>query len=303
MATVKPKSNHLQPTNYYLPLVVIVGPTASGKTSLAIDMAKQYNGEIICADSRSIYKGADIGTAKPSSIEQAIVPHWGLDLVEPGQYFSVADFKVYTDKKIIEIRSRRHIPFLVGGTGLYIDAVLFDYKFGLPADVELRSKLQHMTINELHDYCEKNSIPLPENYKNKRYVIRAIENKGIDSQKNNKPLKNSIIVGIATDKEVLRTRIACRTEQLFESGVVNEAKTLGDKYGWDNEAMKSNIYPLIRQYISDKMTIGQIKEKFIILDWRLAKRQLTWLRRNRFIQWFSIDDAIAYLSDKLAINK
>src|SRR5680860_774643 len=100
--------SHLPSTNYQLPLVVIVGPTASGKTSLAIDLARQFNGEIICADSRSIYKGADIGTAKPSLAEQALVPHWGLDLVEPGKYFTAADFKDYANQKISEIRSRGH---------------------------------------------------------------------------------------------------------------------------------------------------------------------------------------------------
>jgi tRNA dimethylallyltransferase len=113
-----------------LPLIVIVGPTASGKTSLAIDIAKQFGGEIICADSRTVYIGMDIGTAKPSRAEQAMVPHWALDLVEPGQRFTAADFKEYANKKIAEIRSRGNIPMIVGGTGLYVDGVIFDYKFG-----------------------------------------------------------------------------------------------------------------------------------------------------------------------------
>lgn len=294
---------HLPPTNYQLPLIVIVGSTASGKTSLAIDLAGQYNGEIICADSRSIYKGADIGTAKPSISEQAAVPHWGLDLVEPGEYFSVVDFKNYANQKIAEIRSRGHVPFLVGGTGLYIDAILFNYQFGLSVDIELRSKLQQMKTDELHTYCRVNNIALPENYKNRRYIIRAIERNGVNSQKNEEPLKDSIIVGITTEKEVLRARIEQRTEQLFEDGVVNEAKMLGDMYGWDSEAMKSNIYPLIHLYLVGRMSISEVKEKIITLDWRLAKRQLTWLRRNRFIHWFSLDDTKIYLIDKLAIRR
>ena len=102
-----------------MPLVVIVGPTASGKSTLAIELAEQYGGEIICADSRTIYTGMDIGTAKPSAEDQARVPHWGLDLVQPGEPFSAADFKVYAEQKIADIRSRGRIPFLVGGTGLY----------------------------------------------------------------------------------------------------------------------------------------------------------------------------------------
>lgn len=297
---MKPKY-HLPSTIYHLPLVVIVGPTASGKTSLAINLAKQFNGEIICADSRSIYKGADIGTAKPSLADQALVPHWGLDLVEPGQYFTAADFKAYADQKISEIRSRGRVPFLVGGTGLYIDAVLFNFRFGPPANTELRSLLQRMTIDELHEYCEKNNVILPENYKNKRYIIRAIENQGVVPNRDKSVINDSIVVGIATDKAILRTRIIQRSEQLFKNGVVNEAKMLGEMYGWDNEAMKSNIYPLVHLLLDGFMTMDEVKEKFITLDWRLAKRQLTWLRRNKFIHWLPLHDAKLFLIDKLAI--
>ena len=132
-----------------LPLVVIVGPTASGKTSLAIEIATKFNGEIICADSRSIYKYMDIGTAKPTLFERNQAVHWGLDLIEPGEYFSAADFKDYAMKKIEEIRSRGKLPVLVGGTGLYVDAVIFDYKFGPKANESLRQELQHKTLDEL----------------------------------------------------------------------------------------------------------------------------------------------------------
>lgn len=288
--------------HYHLPLVVIVGPTASGKTSLAIDIAKKINGEIICADSRSIYKGADIGTAKPSLEEQKIIPHWGLDLVEPGEYFSAADFKKYANQKIIEIRSRGRTPLLVGGTGLYIDSVLFNYKFGPPIDIKLRTKLQHMTLDELYEYCNAKRIVLPENYKNKRYVVRTIEKKGINVQKSAIPLDNSIIVGITTEKDILRSRIERRSELFFDEGVINEAQFLGEKYGWDNEAMKSNIYPLIHLYLEGIISIDEAKNKFITLDWRLAKRQITWLSRNGFIQWLSFDDAKKYLTRTLAIR-
>jgi tRNA dimethylallyltransferase len=253
-------------------------------------MAKKYNGEIVCSDSRTIYKYMDIGTAKPTKAEQAIVSHWGLDLVEPGDYFSAADFKKYALQKIEEIRARGHVPFLVGGTGLYVDAVLFDYQFGKKADEKLRQKLQRMTLEQLHDYCNKSNIILPENYKNKRYVIRAIENKGAPLRKRAEPLDNSIIVGITADKSILRTKIEQRTEQLFENGVVDEAKMLGNKYGWDSEAMKSNIYPLIRLYTEGQMCLDDVKKSSITLDWKLAKRQMTWFRRNTFIHWLPLND-------------
>ncbi len=286
-----------------LPLVVIVGPTASGKTSLAIELAAEYNGEIICADSRTIYRNMDVGTAKPSKAEQARVPHWGLDLVDPGDYFSAADFKVYAVQKIDEIRARGHVPFLTGGTGLYIDAVVFDYQFGERVDTDLRQKLQRQTLGQLYAYCAENDVTLPENYKNKRYVVRAIESHGNRPQKRDTPLEQTIIVGIATDKTVLRTRIELRTEQLFEDSVVNEAKMLGEKYGWGSEAMKSNIYPLIHLYLEESMPLSDVKSKFITLDWRLAKRQMTWLRRNTFIHWLPLDDAKKYLADQLAIYR
>lgn len=291
----------MAPKSIELPLIVIVGPTASGKTALAVELAAQYNGEIICADSRTIYKGMDIGTAKPSRADQELVPHWGLDLKEPGDYFSAADFKKYAVQKIAEIRSRGHVPFLTGGTGLYIDAVLFDYQFGEQVDNELRQKLQRMTIEQLYDYCKKNNVVLPENFKNKRYVIRAIESKDSRPQKRITPLSGAIIVGIATDKALLRTRIELRAEQLFEDSVVNEAKILGKKYGWNSEAMKSNIYPLLHLHLKGSMTLDDAKSKSITLDWRLAKRQMTWLRRNTFIHWLSLEDAKKYLADQLAI--
>jgi tRNA dimethylallyltransferase len=283
-----------------LPLVVIVGPTASGKTSLAIELAEKYGGEIICADSRTIYKGMDIGTAKPTQEEQARVPHFGLDLVGPGERFTAADFKAYADQKINEIRGRGRIPFLVGGTGLYIDAVIFGYEFGPDVNEELREKLESLSLEELHQYCKQNNIDLPENDKNKRYVIRAIERKSISNKRRNEPINATIIVGIATEKETLRTRIADRTEQLFQNGVVNEATILGKKYGWKSEAMTGNIYRLTKSYLEGELNLQTFKEKFTTADWQLAKRQLTWLRRNPYIKWLPLGEAEHYLSALLA---
>lgn len=283
-----------------LPLVAICGPTASGKTSLAIELAKRHEGEIICADSRTIYKGMDIGTAKPSKEEQAGVVHWGLDLVEPGEPFSASDFKKYADQKIAEIRGRGHVPFLVGGTGLYVDAVVFDYGFAGKADAKLRSQLEKMTLQELHDYCIKNSIILPENTKNKRYVIRAIERSMYATPEKKLPKSTTIIVGIATDRDTLRQRIIDRSEQIFNDDVVAEATLLGKKYGWKSEAMTGNIYPLIHAYLENDLTLREAKEKFTTLDWRLAKRQLTWMRRNPYIKWLNLTEAKDYLDNVLA---
>lgn len=267
------------------PLIVIVGPTASGKTGLAIEIAQKFNGEIISADSRAVYKGMDIGAAKPSLEERQGIQHWGLDLVEPGERFTAFDFKQYANQKIENIRSRGKLPILVGGTGLYVDAVIFDYQFDGSTDELLRLKLNEMSLENLYEYCKKNDILLPENSKNKRYVIRAIEQKSITKKRRTKPIDNSIIVGITTSRDVLKQRIAERSEQIFNNNVVNEATHLGSKYGWSSEAMTGNVYPLIKKYNDKEMTLDQIKATSKVLDWQLAKRQLTWLRRNPFIQW------------------
>ena len=281
------------------PLVLITGPTASGKTALAVRLARQYAGEIICADSRTVYRGMDIGTAKPTPEEQAVVPHWGLDLVEPGTRFTAADFKQYATAKIAEIRERGHVPFLVGGTGLYVDAILFDYQFGDEAQPELRAKLEVLSTEQLQEYCVKNNIELPENRRNKRYLIRAIEQGGVNHKRNRQILANTIVVGIATDTAVLRQRIEARGEQLFTNGVVEEAKTLGKKYGWESEAMTGNIYPIIHSYLKEEVTLTEAKQVFTTRDWQLAKRQLTWLHRNPHIQWLDLDAAEHYIATRL----
>jgi tRNA dimethylallyltransferase len=283
-----------------LPLVVIVGPTASGKTGVAIELAETYGGEIICADSRTLYKGMDIGTAKPTGEELARVPHWGINLVEPGERFTAADFKDYANDKIEEIRQRGRIPFLVGGTGLYVDSILFDYQFGVDRDPQLRQKLESMSTQELQEYCFENSISLPENQRNKRYLIRAIEQDGINSKRSIQPISDSIIVGIATDKSILDERIAHRTEQLFQDGVVEEAIKLGKKYGWESEAFTGNIYQVVALYLSGHIMEEEMKVKFTTLDRQLAKRQRTWFKRNHFITWLPLKEVKGYISAQLA---
>lgn len=289
----------MEPDNLNLPLIVITGPTASGKTSLAIKIAKKFGGEIVCADSRSIYKGMDIGTAKPSKAEQQEVPHWGLDLVNPNEEYSVLKFKQYALDKIEQIRKRGKIPFLVGGSGLYIDSIIFDYKLGGEPDLELRKILESMTIEQLWEYCAKNNINLPENKKNKRYVIRNIERNGESLSDRSLIIDNTVVVAISTDRDALRSRIAQRIEQILDDGVVNEAKILGEIYNWRGEAFKSNAYIAAKQYLQNLITFQEMREKMITLDWRLSKRQLTWFRRNKFIHWGSINYLDKYLSDIL----
>ena len=279
-----------------LPLIVIIGPTASGKTSLAIQLAKKYRGEIICADSRTVYRGMNIGTAKPSLEEQQGVSHWGLDLVNPGDSFSVSQFKGYACQKIKEVRSRGNIPFLVGGTGLYIDSVIFDFQFGGKSNKEKRASLQEMTISELQQYCANHDVVLPENSKNKRYLVRAIERAGKKSSGLEVPLSNTIVVGITTDKQLLKQRITDRAKKMFKDGVVEETIELANSAGWCNEAMTGNVYPIIKKLIEKEIDEDQAIREFIVSDVNLVKRQLTWFRRNPFIEWGDIQSCEQYLS-------
>jgi tRNA dimethylallyltransferase len=285
--------------NYNQPLVVICGPTASGKSSIALDLASQKTGEIICADSRTIYKGMDIGTAKPTKKEQNTIPHHLLDVVEPGERFTVYDFQQRAKESIKKIRANGRLPILVGGTGLYIDSIIFDYEFPLQENKQ-NDKFTDFSLNELQRYCLKNNISLPENSKNKRYIINSILRNNESGKKRSQPIDNTMIIGITANKEELIERITSRTEHMFERGVVEEAKKLGEIYGWENEAMTGNIYPLLKQYLDGTMTRHEVIAKFIVLDKRLAKRQMTWLKRNSFIHWSEREEALGILLKALA---
>jgi len=284
------------------PLVVIVGPTASGKTSLAIRLAKHFGGEIISADSRAVYQGLDIGTAKPSIEERDGVPHWGIDLVSPNERFTVVDFQRYALEKIQEIRSRCHVPFLVGGTGLYVDSVIYKYEFpdSSHEDVAKRRALENWTIEALHEYCTKNNIELPENRQNKRYVVNNIMRNGQKRKRNQHPTENTIVVGITTYNDILRSRIESRAGEIWRSGLIDETHRVSEEYGWQPEAMTGNTYRVARDYLQGKCTEDEARSQLAILDRQLAKRQLTWFRRDEHIMWLGIDDAYTYLAQRLA---
>ena len=280
------------------PLVVIVGPTASGKSSLALRLAQEFEGEIISADSRAVYKTLDIGTAKPTAEERRLIRHWGIDLVEPGVRFTAADFQRHARESIVDIRSRGKTPILVGGTGLYVDSVIYDYEFP-PARVELRSQYNDWPVEKLQAYCVKNNIKLPTNGKNPRHLVDAIVRQGYRAKRSELLPSDTFVVGIATEIEVLRERIANRADQIFDSHVIDEARQAGNDYGWDSESMTGNIYPILRQVIDGTISIDAAKELFRISDWQLAKRQLTWLRRDTNIKWLSLADAYTYLAREL----
>ncbi len=275
------------------PIIVIVGPTASGKTALAIEIARRHGGEVICADSRTVFRGMDIGTAKPTLAERDGVPHWGLDLTEPGERFTAAAFKQYTLQKIKEIRARGKIPVIAGGTGLYVDGVIFDYRYPSEPSDEDRARFESMSTEELYRYCIDTGIELPLNDKNRRHLLHAAYGLDTTVDRRTSVSDEYKVFGVAVPKQTLLNRIEVRSEHMFEDGVVDEAKRLGEKYGWDSEAMTGNIYPLVRRYLGGEVTEADVISTFQARDWQLAKRQMTWFRRNPFIAWGSVQDILS----------
>lgn len=267
------------------PVLFIIGPTASGKTQLAIDIAKNVGGEIICADSRTIYTGMDIGTAKPTRKDQKGVPHFGLNLIEPGMRYTAAQFQHYALKTISEIHARHKVAIVVGGTGLYVDALLFNYEFGSDQDSAERARLSEKSVKELTNYCIDNNIELPKNVKNKRHLVRAIEQRGINHKRKASIPSNYFVAGISAEKGVLQKRIESRVHTMFVQNVVDEATMLAERYGWEAEAMTANIYQIIRKLIQGTISTEEASALAVRSDLQLAKRQMTWFRRNPFIYW------------------
>ena len=288
-------------TGRTIPLVVITGPTASGKSGLALELAEKFGGEIICADSRTVYRGMDIGTAKPSAQDQARVPHHLLDVVNPNERFTVHDFQLLAKKAVVEIRTRGNIPFLVGGTGLYIDSVVLDYDFPSDDD-EIRRNLSDKTQEELHAMIKTLQLPMPLNSQNRRHLVQAIVASEQKPTAKTVPDAATHVVAIATDKATLEERVFARSDEMFESGVLDEARRLAKQYGWESEAMTGNIYPILREVLEGRMSQPEGIERFIIRDRQLAKRQITWLKRHNFVRWLNLDDARVYIDELLGAS-
>lgn len=267
-------------------LVVIIGPTASGKTELAIMIAQEFDGEIIAADSRTIYKDMDVGTAKPSQIEQKLVKHWGLDLIEPGQSYSAAKFQRYAKAKIEEIIKRGKLPILVGGTGLYVDSVVFDFAFRQAANPSLRAKLEQMSVEELHYIISEAGYKLPENRSNKRYLIRTIEAAGQVARRSDEPLAGSLIIGLNPTNWRLKRRINSRAAAKLEL-IIKETRKLRKTYGEEKLRRSAGIpYLATLEFLDGRINQGELLDQIQSAEWQYARRQRTWFKRNPYIQWF-----------------
>lgn len=268
-------------------LIVVVGETASGKSALALALARQFQGEIICADSWTVRREVNIGTAKPTAAERAEVPHHLLDMVAPCEDFTAAVFKRLANQAITDIAGRGRVPIMAGGTGLYIDSVLYNYGFLPAGDRGEREKLNAMSVEELLAEVKKRGIDAGGvDQRNKRRLIRLIETGGARPVK--KELRpNTLIIGLKPEREELWSRIDRRTDAMLAAGLEDEVRRLVERYGWQCEALKGVGYAQWREYFEGSVGLAETRQNIIKATLELAKRQRTWFKRNKSIQWFS----------------
>lgn len=269
-------------------LITILGPTASGKTALAIHLALKYHGEIICADSRTIYRGLDIGTAKPNAQERRQVKHYLLDIVNPDVSFSAQQFKVAANQAIELVSAAGALPFLVGGSGMYIDAVLFDYQFRNPRfypDIGLDGK-------SLTELVEIATTKYPREIaqidaKNRRRVEQLVL-KGPTKDNDRKRQKiDSLVLGLKPNLPQLKQNIEARAEKMLNNGLVQEVEELVRRWGADNVLWQTTGYSAMMKYLAGEVSLDEARQLIIKDTLALAKKQITWFRRNKFIHWIS----------------
>jgi tRNA dimethylallyltransferase len=268
-----------------IPLIAIVGETASGKTELSIKLAQMFNGEIITCDSRTIYKGMEIGTASPSESQKKLVKHHLLNILDPLSPISVAEFKKLCNDKIYEINKKNKIPILVGGSGLYIDSVIFGYDFLDNFNQKEKEKLNSLNNSDLINILIEKKLELPNNIKNKRHLVSAIINNG--AIKKRIMIEDCLVVGLKIEKSVLEKRVKQRIEKMFLEGIVQEVKNLSELYGWEIEPMKTIGYREFKEYFEDQINKDELKKLIQKDTLNYAKRQRTWFKRNKNIHWIT----------------
>jgi tRNA dimethylallyltransferase len=267
------------------PIIAVIGETASGKSAVGLELARRYNGEIIAADSWTVYRDFNIGTAKPSPAEQAEIKHHLIDIVDAPDGFNAAQFKRLAQTAIADIESRGKLPIIVGGTGLYVYGVLYDYSFMPPGPAELRAKRNDMTIEELLAEIQAEGISTDGiDIRNKRRLIRLLESGG-ERPINSELRDNSLIVGLKLDRDTLKHRVEQRVDAMLAAGLEQEVKQLSEKYGWDVEPMKGIGYREWREYYHGSQNLELTRQRIISATMQLAKRQRTWFKRNERIQW------------------
>ncbi len=289
-------------------IITIVGPTASGKSTLAAELAKKFDGEIVSADSRQIYREMDIGTAKPSPEERRAVLCHLVDIKDPNEDYTVAEYKDDAVATINKILAHGKLPILVGGTGLYINAVL--QNLDIPktkADPALRAELEKEIKEKGLEVVFKKLValdPEAENIvdpKNPRRVVRALEvaittGEPFTSQrKKNDEIFDALVIGLDITPEILRTRINDRVDQMMEDDFLGEVRELIKKCGEDAVAFDAIGYREIIDHLKTGQPLTEAIHAIKINTWHYARRQLTWFKKNKNVQWIKDPNEAAVL--------
>ena len=275
-------------------IVVILGPTATGKSDLAVQLARKYNGEVISADSRQVYKGLDIGTGKITKKEMRGVPHYLLDVVSPKKVFSVAEWKKMADEKIADILSREKLPIVCGGTGFYIQSIVDNMVLPeVPPNLALRKKLEKKSASELFAILKKLDPKRAKTIEKENPVrlIRAIEiATKIGKVPNLKKQKNPneiLQIGLTLPDDILKQKIHDRIISRMKKGMVREAENLHKNgLSWKRMRTLGLEYRYLADYLQNNISKKELKENIEKGNWDYAKRQMTWFKRDKNINWF-----------------
>lgn len=304
-------------------VAVIIGPTAVGKTKLSIDLAKALNGEIISGDSMQIYRTMDIGTAKVTKEEMDGIPHYMVDIKNPEESFSVAEFQERVRKHIREITERGKLPIIVGGTGLYIQSVLFDYQFTDDAgDTIYREQMEKLALERGVEYVHKKLQEVDSesaeriHANNVRRVIRALEIFHTTGEKmsdqlekqENELLYDVSLIGLTMDREMLYDRINLRVDIMMDQGLLEEVEGLYNRGIRDCQSIQAIGYKEIYDYFEDRVSLEEAVSQLKTNSRRYAKRQLTWLRNKMDVTWFDVtggektSEILRYIEGKLQLK-
>ena len=289
-------------------VIVIVGPTASGKTALSIELAKQINGEIVSCDSMQIYKDMDIGTAKPTIDEMQGIKHYLIDFVLPDQRYSVADYKNDAKKAIKEILEKGKTPIIVGGTGLYVDSLIYEIEYqNIKFDEEYRNKLERIADEEGLDKLYEEAKKIDEkaiekiSKNDRKRILRILEiyhatgknktQQEIESRKKEVEYDYHVYA-LNWNREKLYERINKRVDIMIDQGLIEEVKNVYEKYSEFPTAMQGLGYKEVVEYLENKLTKEEMIEKIKQETRRYAKRQMTWFRKNKQTIWLDGENKI-----------
>lgn len=282
-------------------IIAVAGPTASGKTALALELAERFNGEIISCDSMQIYRGMDIGTAKPNECEMSRIRHHLIDIADPREHFSCAEYKILAESAVADIKSRGKLPVFCGGTGLYLDAVLTGNRFPeCAADPDYREMLYKQEGSELFDLLRRTDPAAADaiHINNKKRMIRALEifkTTGItktewdaQSRPDTPVYDAAVLVPNYEDREILYQRIGQRVDEMMERGLLEEVRRL--KLPRDSTAAQAIGYKELNAYLDNRITLEQAVNEIKVSTRNYAKRQLTWFRRRSYVTLLNIKE-------------